>query len=468
MTLVKGYETAITTAYGNIVLAPADHSVLLGLIDEALNLNRSFYTTDSLYLVDQERGNGQTMVANGYKKPLQFRVDEKVVALENALNSLEFRRANYSEVEDVWTHRPAYTNYTDESVYDLVYFYEQEINTTLGVNDQAIVDGYADTLRDLIDALVLKNADYTTVMTALEAIPDNDGNDAYFDKEELEKTYSTSSVANLENKINAVDWGKKIDEQQTVYGYAQAIELATSQLIPKNADYSFLETALNKPLLLPVSYYTEASYQVYQNKMNVGWNLYNNQNLSILQQSIINQSTQDINDAYGALTPKTVNYTVKYQTTDETPLQLAIDVVKTGPAGSQVTETALDITGYTPVAPTIQFDLTGTNSQNIIIFAYNINQYTVTFDSNGGTDVDAITQNYNTPVAQPDDPTRMGYVFAGWYLDEALTTAVTWPYTLGGSNVTFYANWTANTYTIIYDGSGATSGSTASSLQTYD
>ncbi|NLX94128.1 MAG: InlB B-repeat-containing protein, partial [Clostridiales bacterium] len=467
-TLVDGYETAIMAAYGNIVLAPADYSTLNGLIYDATDgLNRALYTTDSLVAVDDERANGEAMVANAFKKPLQYRVDQRCVALENALNSLVFKEADYSVVRDIWNTGPDFTKYTDDSVYDVVYFYEQEINWDLLIDNQYIVDDYAQTLRDLMDALVLKAADYTGVIAALVAIPDGDGNE-YFDKQALEEIYNTSSVANLEDKVNAVDWDKDITEQLAVDGYAQAIVAATSALIPRAANYTFLGVALNKPLLLPVSYYTEASYQFYQSKMTNGWNRYNNQNLTILQQGIIDQATQAIYDAYDLLTPKTVNYTVKYQTTDETPLQLAIDAVKTGPAGSQVTETALDITGYTPVETPIQKILTGTDFETVIIFTYVINEYTVTFDANGGTDVDAITQNYNTTVAQPDDPTRTGYVFAGWYLDEALTTAVTWPYTLGGSNVTFYANWTANTYTIIYDGSGATSGSTASSLQTYD
>lgn len=39
---------------------------------------------------------------------------------------------------------------------------------------------------------------------------------------------------------------------------------------------------------------------------------------------------------------------------------------------------------------------------------------------------------------------------------------------MGSSNTTIYAHWTANTYTVSYNGNGATSGNTASSNHTYD
>ena len=85
---------------------------------------------------------------------------------------------------------------------------------------------------------------------------------------------------------------------------------------------------------------------------------------------------------------------------------------------------------------------------------YEINQYTITFDSNDGSDVESITQDYNTAVTAPADPTKTGYTFAGWYSDEALTEAYTFG-TMPAEDITLYAKWTVNQYTIIfkdYDG----------------
>ncbi len=77
---------------------------------------------------------------------------------------------------------------------------------------------------------------------------------------------------------------------------------------------------------------------------------------------------------------------------------------------------------------------------------FTINQYTITFDSNGGSQVSAITQDYNTSVSAPTDPTRIGYTFAGW------TPSV--PANMPAENITLTANWTINQYTITFDTKG--------------
>ena len=56
----------------------------------------------------------------------------------------------------------------------------------------------------------------------------------------------------------------------------------------------------------------------------------------------------------------------------------------------------------------------------VLILAYGIahNGYTITFDSNGGTDVPAQELMYGDLVAEPEPPTREGYTFGGWFKDE--------------------------------------------------
>ncbi|HOU11312.1 MAG TPA: InlB B-repeat-containing protein, partial [Clostridiales bacterium] len=109
-----------------------------------------------------------------------------------------------------------------------------------------------------------------------------------------------------------------------------------------------------------------------------------------------------------------------------------------------------------------------TPSDHTIYAKWQINSYTIGFFENGGSTVPSITQNYNTQVAKPADPTKTGYLFAEWYYDIGLTNMVTWPYTMGASNVHFYAKWTPITYTVTFNGNGATAGSTANKAFTYD
>ncbi|XMB73102.1 InlB B-repeat-containing protein [Mycoplasmatota bacterium WC30] len=125
-----------------------------------------------------------------------------------------------------------------------------------------------------------------------------------------------------------------------------------------------------------------------------------------------------------------------------------------------------DLSGVTaPVDPTrIGYTFSGWDSivpatmpaNDVTITAtYTINQYTITFDSNGGTAVTAITQDYGTAVTQPSDPTRTGYTFSGWYSDAGLTTPYTFT-TMPAENITVYARWNINQYTITFNSNGGT------------
>ena len=64
---------------------------------------------------------------------------------------------------------------------------------------------------------------------------------------------------------------------------------------------------------------------------------------------------------------------------------------------------------------------------------WNTNKYTITFDTNGGSEIAPITQDYGTNIAAPADPTRDGYTFIGWDRDI--------PETMPAENITLKAKW---------------------------
>ena len=77
---------------------------------------------------------------------------------------------------------------------------------------------------------------------------------------------------------------------------------------------------------------------------------------------------------------------------------------------------------------------------------WEINQYTITFDTNGGSEIAPITQDYGTEITAPDNPTRKGYTFKGW--DKEI------PETMPAENITVKAQWEINQYTIAFDTNG--------------
>ena len=73
-------------------------------------------------------------------------------------------------------------------------------------------------------------------------------------------------------------------------------------------------------------------------------------------------------------------------------------------------------------------------AENMTVTAqWEINQYTITFDTAGGSEIAPITQDYGTVITAPEAPEREGYTFIGW--DKAI------PETMPAENITLKAQW---------------------------
>ena len=105
------------------------------------------------------------------------------------------------------------------------------------------------------------------------------------------------------------------------------------------------------------------------------------------------------------------------------------------------TKTGYTFAGWVPAIPeTVPAENMNFKAQ------WTINQYSLTFDAGNGTEATVITQDYGTKFDTPADPTREGYTFAGWDMDI--------PETIPAENMNFTAKWIANQYTLTFDSDG--------------
>lgn len=67
--------------------------------------------------------------------------------------------------------------------------------------------------------------------------------------------------------------------------------------------------------------------------------------------------------------------------------------------------------------------------------------FTISFDSKGGSDVPAQNQMYGQLLEQPEDPTREGYLFTGWYKDSGCDIEWDVEEDIIETDMTLYAGW---------------------------
>lgn len=134
-------------------------------------------------------------------------------------------------------------------------------------------------------------------------------------------------------------------------------------------------------------------------------------------------------------------YTITFDTdggTEIAPISQKVGTTVTAPAGP--TKTGHTFAGWVDENGTATTVPATMPAKNITLKAtWTINQYTITFNSNGGSAVASITQDYGTAITAPADPTKDGWDFGGW------VPAV--PSTMPAGNITCVAQWSQETYT---------------------
>ncbi|MCQ2310543.1 MAG: InlB B-repeat-containing protein, partial [Paludibacteraceae bacterium] len=121
--------------------------------------------------------------------------------------------------------------------------------------------------------------------------------------------------------------------------------------------------------------------------------------------------------------------------------------------------TSSDCTGSaestdSPYTPTITNTSAGSTTTKTLYAKFTANQHTLSWSTDGNPLTGNYTQgtvDFGTPIIQPNTPTKSGYTFAGWN--------ATVPATMPDNDLSYTAQWTANSYTVTLDGNGGSGGS---------
>ena len=125
-----------------------------------------------------------------------------------------------------------------------------------------------------------------------------------------------------------------------------------------------------------------------------------------------------------------------YTITFDTDGGSAIDPITHGYGTTIKAPTAPTKTGYTFAGWDRAIPATMPAENMTIKANWTVNQYTITFDTDGGSTVAPITQDYGTAITAPEAPTKIGYTFAGWNPEI--------PATMPADNLTITAQWRYN------------------------
>ena len=212
----------------NLVYKFADYTALNSAILKATSLDKNLYKDFSAVEKALEAVIPDLDITH------QEEVDAMAKAIEDAINALEYKDADYSKVNDAVTKANGLNKdlYKDFSAVEKAL---EAVNPDLDITQQEEVDAMAKAIEDAIRALEYKDADYSAVEKAKEKVPTD------------LSIYTEESVKALNDALAGVVEGKNITEQEEVDAMAKAIENAINGLVKKDTGNSDKPTEPTTP-----------------------------------------------------------------------------------------------------------------------------------------------------------------------------------------------------------------------------
>ena len=158
-----------------------------------------------------------------------------------------------------------------------------------------------------------------------------------------------------------------------------------------------------------------------------------------------------------------LSFTIKFDKNSDTAVGTMNDLTFVYPSDAKLTKSTLTNEGMffqgwsTTKTGSVEYhdeaDISSIRVSNdnltVTLYAVWFNGYTISFNTDGGTPVQSITQVIGGEITKPADPTKTGYTFKGWL--DGNTLVETFPTVMmeGGKN--YKASWEAITYQVKFD-----------------
>ncbi len=272
---VDDYAKAIEEAINALKYKPADYTAYNAAVEKANAIDRSLYK--DLTALD----NALSVDVKDKNITEQAVVDEQTKAIEEAINALEYKPADYT----AYNAAVEKANAIDRSLYKDLTALDETLKTDVSgknITEQAVVDEQTQAILEAIEKLEYKPADYTEYNKAVEKA------------NALDRSLYKDLTA-LDEALNVDVSGKNIAEQAVVDKQAKAIEEAINALEYKPADYSELNSALAQ-VPEDLSIYTDESVKRLNSVID---NL--NYNLNITEQDKADKQVDDLLEAINSL-----------------------------------------------------------------------------------------------------------------------------------------------------------------------
>lgn len=272
----------------NMKISAANEKIAQNDAYNELHQGYSYFTPESLSALNIVLAS----VTDDLDITMQSTVDGYATAIQNAMDALEYGAADYTQVDLALAAVPedlsVYTTLSVTVMNNLI----KGINRDLKANNQLTVDNYVGTVSNAIGKLKYKNADYSQVDAALARIPSD------------LSIYTEESRQILSDAQNAVIRGLDITQQETVDGFAQAINSAIDYLVIIKADYTCVTEAI-RAVPSELDNYTDETAEAVTIAVHAV--VYE---LDITHQNEVNAFAQAITNAVAALEAKSADYTL--------------------------------------------------------------------------------------------------------------------------------------------------------------